>query len=309
MKALTACAVLCTLVSFPSACNKHQDPPITQSEAKPEIEPTLAPPVTVDLGLEVEREMLALERDRLALDRAEWEQSKQSETAEPSSSQVPVSQPEENAAGRADFSLFFEELQPHGSWFDTAEFGYVWQPAMAHWVSDWRPYTRGTWVYTDWGWTWCSDEPFGWATYHYGRWTLLQKIGWVWVPGTDWAPAWVSWRVCPSYIGWAPLPPVTVFEVNIDFGGSTDLYCGISPSQYCFVPVGVFVEPVQRHCLPPERNRSIFRETRNVTHIHRQKERVIVEGPDPEWFRQRAGGKLPRHTLCRVPWTREWARW
>ena len=31
--------------------------------------------------------------------------------------------------------------------------------------------------------------------------------GWVWVPGTVWAPAWVSWRYGGGYVGWAPLPP------------------------------------------------------------------------------------------------------
>jgi uncharacterized protein YraI len=34
-----------------------------------------------------------------------------------------------------------------------------------------RPYTVGRWVFTDrYGWMWASSEPFGWATYHYGRW-------------------------------------------------------------------------------------------------------------------------------------------
>lgn len=36
-------------------------------------------------------------------------------------------------------------------------------------------------------------------------------MGWVWVPGVEWAPAWVSWRVGGGYIGWAPLPPHGVF--------------------------------------------------------------------------------------------------
>ena len=32
------------------------------------------------------------------------------------------------------------------------------------------------------GWYWVSDEPFGWVAYHYGRWTRLRNVGWVWVP-------------------------------------------------------------------------------------------------------------------------------
>jgi hypothetical protein len=57
-----------------------------------------------------------------------------------------------------------------------------------------------------------SEEPFGWATFHYGRWTRLRNIGWIWVPGDEWAPAWVSWRKSNDYIGWAPLPPEARFD-------------------------------------------------------------------------------------------------
>src|SRR5437773_2233500 len=86
------------------------------------------------------------------------------------------------------------------------------QPREAQGSRDWRPYTDGHWVYTDVGWTWVSEEPFGWATYHYGRWTRLRNIGWVWVPGDEWAPAWVSWRKNNDYVGWAPLPPEAQFD-------------------------------------------------------------------------------------------------
>jgi len=70
-----------------------------------------------------------------------------------------------------------------------------------------RPYSDGYWAYTDVGWTWVSYEDFGWATYHYGRWTRLRDRGWFWVPGREWGPAWFSWRTGGDYVGWAPLPP------------------------------------------------------------------------------------------------------
>ena len=50
---------------------------------------------------------------------------------------------------------------------DTA-YGWSWTPYDV--PIDWRPYSVGRWVYTDDGWTWMSQEPWGWATYHYGRW-------------------------------------------------------------------------------------------------------------------------------------------
>ena len=46
-----------------------------------------------------------------------------------------------------------------------------------------------------------------WAVYHYGRWAFEPQMGWYWVPGRVWAPAWVSWRRSNDYVGWAPLPP------------------------------------------------------------------------------------------------------
>ncbi|MEO8884293.1 MAG: DUF6600 domain-containing protein [Devosia sp.] len=57
------------------------------------------------------------------------------------------------------------------------------------------------------GWYFASDEPFAWAVYHYGRWYDDGDLGWCWVPGNVWAPAWVSWRDSDDYVGWAPLPP------------------------------------------------------------------------------------------------------
>jgi hypothetical protein len=114
-----------------------------------------------------------------------------------------------------DEGYFYESLAPHGQWFFQAEFGWVWHPT--HIATGWRPYTEGQWVWSDEvGWTWASYEPFGWATYHYGRWYFDPIYGWSWVPGTTWAPAWVSWRVESSYIGWAPLWPV-YFDIHPEY--------------------------------------------------------------------------------------------
>src|SRR6185369_991703 len=54
-----------------------------------------------------------------------------------------------------DVSYFYDELSPYGRWFQVDEYGWVWSPkAMSY---DWRPYTNGYWVWTDWGWTWVSE--------------------------------------------------------------------------------------------------------------------------------------------------------
>ena len=99
-----------------------------------------------------------------------------------------------SGGGQVDVSLFYDNLKDEGAWFNTTEYGDVWQPYIAYKNDSWRPYTDGYWTYTDGGWMFVSYESFGWAVYHYGRWTHLKDVGWAWVPGTEWAPAWVAWR-------------------------------------------------------------------------------------------------------------------
>lgn len=136
------------------------------------------------------------------------------------------------------FQLFFDQLQPHGVWVRHARHQYVFCPTGVD--ASWRPYTHGRWLYVEGrGWYFASDEPFAWATYHYGRWFPDRDLGWCWVPGTKWAPAWVSWRRSDNVVGWAPLPPeedgyvvsVTVRERDLPAG------------YWVFVPTARFVEP------------------------------------------------------------------
>ena len=53
--------------------------------------------------------------------------------------------------------------------------------------------------------TWVSPEPWGYVTYHHGRWGWTASIGWFWIPGVYYAPAWVAWQSDDAYFGWAPL--------------------------------------------------------------------------------------------------------
>ena len=60
--------------------------------------------------------------------------------------------------------FFYDNLDPYGTWREVGDYGYCWQPRDV--ADDWRPYSEGRWVYTDAGWTWDSDEPYGWAGEH-----------------------------------------------------------------------------------------------------------------------------------------------
>jgi hypothetical protein len=112
------------------------------------------------------------------------------------------------------FQLFYDELSPYGTWVDYPNYGYVWIP---NGETGFSPYaTAGHWVFTDDGWTWVSDYPWGWAAFHYGRWEYDDVYGWFWVPDNEWGPAWVSWRRSPGYYGWVPLRPG--ISISVAFG-------------------------------------------------------------------------------------------
>ncbi|HEY6952413.1 MAG TPA: DUF6600 domain-containing protein [Bacteroidota bacterium] len=110
-------------------------------------------------------------------------------------------------------NLFYADLTPYGEWIQFEPGMYAWHPLAVD--PGWRPYMRGRWVWSDYGWYWVTAEPFGWATYHYGRWYLDDFYGWIWIPDTIWGPAWVEWRYNDDYVGWAPLPPYARFHVTV----------------------------------------------------------------------------------------------
>jgi len=103
------------------------------------------------------------------------------------------------------YQSFYDALSPYGQWIEDPEYGYVWVPGVDE---DFRPYfTDGRWVMTQYGNTWVSEYPWGWACFHYGRWVFNGYYGWVWIPGNEWGPGWVSWRWGGGYCGWAPMYP------------------------------------------------------------------------------------------------------
>ena len=192
----------------------------------------------------------------------------------------------------ADVSVFYEPLAPYGTWIALPEYGQVWSP---HNMSpEWRPYTIGRWVYTDYGWTWVSDQEWGWAPFHYGRWTFVASYGWVWIPGTVWAPAWVAWRHAPGWVGWAPLPPQVVVRPGIEIrAANIDMH--INPSWFCFVEERHVLAPhVRTYIAPPARNVSLIQITQNVTHYTVIQNRVVNRGIPVERIERVMARPVPR---------------
>src|SRR5262245_54764686 len=193
-------------------------------------------------------------------------------------------------AGNADVDFFYDALAPYGDWMEMQPYGWVWAPRSVD--PDWRPYRDGHWVYTDYDWTWVADEPWGWAPFHYGRWALDSRYGWVWVPGSVWAPAWVSWRWGDDYAGWAPLPP----DANITSGPAS---FGIDPLAYNFVEARYLTEPVLvRHYIPPARNVTIVNVTRNVTNYTVVENRVVNQGVRLGDVEKATGRAVPRARIA-----------
>lgn len=147
---------------------------------------------------------------------------------------------------------FYGPLNQYGTWVDINGHGRCWRPNDVG--ADWRPYSDGSWEWTDAGWYWNSDEPWGWACCHYGSWDNTPNMGWVWIPGTQWAPAWVSWRYSDNYIGWAPCGPGESAAPAAWFA-----FCNIHNFQNRFTPRNLIVN-----------NRAIINGTREIKAFNRQ---------------------------------------
>jgi hypothetical protein len=193
---------------------------------------------------------------------------------------------------QVDVGFFYDELSPYGDWALTRDYGWAWFPRDVR--PDWRPYSDGRWVPTDYGWTWASNERFGWATYHYGRWARDARFGWLWVPGTIWGPAWVSWQYGGGYVGWAPLPPSVGFEIGVGIRlGSFDLNIGIRPDAYSFVQERSFLDTrLSGHLIPPARNVTIIHNTTNITNYTYVDNRVVNRGVEVRRIEQVTGRRV-----------------
>lgn len=197
-----------------------------------------------------------------------------------------------------EYEPFIEPLSAYGRWLVYEPYGWVWVPTVVS--SDWRPYTAGRWLYTDGGWMWMSHEPWGWATYHYGRWFYDGALGWVWVPDTVWGASWVCWRTGPAFYGWAPLPPGYTFGASL---GACNPWIG----GWVFVDGDWFLSPyLSRYVVPPARNVYVYDRTqpsvetstsRSPTGNGRVRDIPVPRGPDPGEVSARTGQSLPRYSV------------
>ncbi|HEV7507617.1 MAG TPA: DUF6600 domain-containing protein [Thermoanaerobaculia bacterium] len=190
-----------------------------------------------------------------------------------------------------DVGYFYDDLATYGNWVERPSYGWAWRPHTV--ASSWRPYQAGHWVSTDEGWTWISDEPYGWATYHYGRWYNDPDYGWEWIPGNQWAPAWVAWQEGGDYVGWAPLPP------SVDFREGIELNVSLGPDAYVFVPERQFLAPrLNAYFVPRAECTRIFPSTRNITRYNNVNNRVFNQGVPVDRLQRVVGRSVPRYQIA-----------
>lgn len=178
------------------------------------------------------------------------------------------------------FDVFYSSLEPHGEWIVVDRGIYAWRPFDT--FAGWRPYTVGRWAWTTYGWYWVSDEPWGWATYHYGRWYYDDFYGWLWMPGYEWAPAWVEWRSGGPYVGWAPLGPYALFSITV---GIHYRYRWVTPVYYwTFIDCRHVATPsLHRYVYRSDDNRRYIGRTRSIGSVRSEQGRIITRGPDREY--------------------------
>ena len=195
------------------------------------------------------------------------------------------------------FGIFYSSMSAYGDWIAVGPAVYAWRPLRV--VHGWRPYTVGRWAWTDAGWYWSSDEPWGWAAYHYGRWYYDDFYGWLWIPGYDWAPAWVEWRYGGGYFGWAPLSPYAVFSVHFGIHYTTRW---VTPHYYwSFVDCGyVTSSNVNRYVYRTESNRRYIGRTRGAGSVRSDGDRIVTRGPAREYVERRGHLRVEKAAIVDV---------
>ncbi|MBT8379078.1 MAG: hypothetical protein KJN64_07600 [Ignavibacteria bacterium] len=200
---------------------------------------------------------------------------------------------------------FYTELAPYGRWIEIDYGVVVWKPTVMQ-VS-WLPYRMGRWIWTYDGWYWDSYEPFGYITYHYGRWFYDDYYGWLWYPDYEWAPAWVEWRYSNNHIGWAPLHPYATFSIS--FGIRFTQVYNTPYHHWHFVKFNYFCDPYPyNYYVAPTHRYRVYQTTRYRTNYRYYNGRVQNRGVNIDYVRVRSNQEIRRRDIVRVRDKRELSR-
>jgi hypothetical protein len=98
----------------------------------------------------------------------------------------------------------------YGEWVWNSLYGYVWRPFLDSYYpgGNWQPFYYGQWRELNGEIFWVPEETWGWVPYHLGFWFWDEKLGWLWRPGSTFAPAWVVWDFYYGDYSWRPWSPM-----------------------------------------------------------------------------------------------------
>ena len=121
----------------------------------------------------------------------------------------------------AELRAYSYDFDSYGRWVQMPDYGYVWTPTVVV-GARWSPFRDGRWIWIGGDYVWVAYEPWGWAPYHYGRWSFIINIGWFWVPPVAsevyWSPGYVGWVRTADYVAWVPLAPGETYYGRGDHG-------------------------------------------------------------------------------------------
>lgn len=197
-----------------------------------------------------------------------------------------------NAAADADLGAFFV-WKPSS---DMAVGVTAGSPELAvGTAAGYTPYANGQWVNTDNGWYFQAPTPYEEITSHYGRWTFTPDMGWVWLPGRVWAPAWVDMRENDDFVAWAPFPPGTYVS------GTTVIPPVIEDDRYVVVQKSNFVEPtIYKYMYLENKNKVMIKEMSRTGGLVVQNNTIVNKGPEVSSIEKAAGKKIETVKIKRV---------
>jgi len=229
------------------------------------------------------------DEDLLSVDYREFydELAPHGEWVEVKGDDIGVDMKQGTSSGESKKSISFSEIfgvkSAYASDVSLGAF-FVWKPApnLAVGITAgeppvYQPYTNGQWVHTNNGWYFRAASQHEEITHHYGRWVHTPAMGWLWVPGRVWAPAWVDWREEEEYIAWAPVPP-SVYIVN-----NVIIAPPVYEERYVIVERRYFIEPeVYRYSYKVHKHKHKVKitEWRRMDGIMVVNNTVINRGPD-----------------------------
>jgi hypothetical protein len=171
-----------------------------------------------------------------------WNKSMNAEFLEMHKGQTPLPKPLQRLP-KAVFYFAQKYSNLHGEWLWDNYYGYVWRPFYndaGPWGT-WTPYYYGQWHMTNDQLFWIPMESWGWVPYHLGLWIWNKSKGWLWMPGSAFAPAWATWRFFfgSNMLAWRPLGPWDwAMGSNYFYGYYTDRAFPVNPKSHPSPPDG-----------------------------------------------------------------------